>query len=440
METDQIELKERYIPEIRKEVIAFANTNGGTVYIGIRDDGTVSGLDDAAKTEMQVNNVCRDSIAPDITLFIRTEILTVEDKSIVAVHVSRGTRRPYYLTDKGMKPSGVYVRQGSSSAPASEERIRQMIKESDGDRYEKMRSVVQELTFVQLREVFESKQLRLNETDMRTLGLVDGDGIYSNLALLLSDQCPHVIKAASFNGTGPGMFQDRREFAGSLLVQLRDAYDYLDMRNALKATFSGLYRKDKRSYPEEALREALVNSIVHREYSLSAPTLISIFSDRTEIISYGGLTGGITLEDALAGLSICRNPELAAVFYRLELIEAYGTGLRKIRDSYAQDAVRPGFFITPNTLKVVLPNRNTAYPQSDQSAVREPEKPYDTGNENIDGRVMALIKDNGSVTRRDIEEKLEVSLSTAGRILRRLSENGRITAVGSGKNTKYIIC
>ena len=151
--------------------------------------------------------------------------------------------------------------------------------------------------------------------------------------MLLSDQCSHTIKAAVFEGGSKQVFKDRREFDGSLLKQLNDAYAYISQFNRVRSEFSGLYRNDFRDYPEEALREALLNALVHRDYSYSASTLISILDDRIEFVSVGDLSRRIYF-GYHAGISVTRNEWLANVFYRLELIEAYGTGVPKILQSY----------------------------------------------------------------------------------------------------------
>lgn len=326
-ESEVIELKSEVVSDLCKEVIAFANTKGGTLYIGVRNDGTVVGIEDADRVTLQINNMVRDSIKPDVTMFVHYETQAVGGKTILAVTVQKGTGRPYYLASKGLKPSGVYVRNGTSTDPATDTAIRKMIKETDGDCFEDMRSLEQNLTFQAASAQFAKCKVPFDASKMQTLGLVSPDGIYSNVAMLLSDQCSSTIKAATFSGIDKSQFQDRREFGGSLFSQMEDMYAYLDLRNRTKATFDGLYRHDARDYPEEALREALLNSLVHRDYSFSASTLISVYDDRIEFVSVGGLPSGIALEDILLGLSVCRNPKLAAVFYRLNLIEAYGTGI-----------------------------------------------------------------------------------------------------------------
>ena len=146
-ESETVELKSVYVDSIKKEIVAFANTHGGTIYIGVEDDGEVRGIDHADLVTQQVMNAARDAIKPDVTMFMHIESISENGKLILAVQVQCGAHRPYYLAAKGLRPEGVFVRQGTSSVPASDAAIRQMIKETDGDNYEDMRSLEQELTF-----------------------------------------------------------------------------------------------------------------------------------------------------------------------------------------------------------------------------------------------------------------------------------------------------
>lgn len=279
-----------------------------------------------------------DAIKPDLTMFLHYETLEEDGKKVVAVSIQRGTERPYYIAKKGLRPEGVYVRQGYSSVPATDSAIRQMIKETDGDHFEEMRSLNQELTFEAAQKEFELRDIEFGSQQMQTLKMIDKEGIYSNLGLLLSDQCVHTIKVAVFQRKDQEVFKDRREFSGSLLQQMNEVYEFIDFRNQTHATINGLLRTDIRDYPEVAVREALLNLIVHRDYSFSASALISIYEDRIEFVSVGGLVPGMELEDIMVGLSVCRNQNLANVFYRLKLIEAYGTGMRKIIQGKARNA------------------------------------------------------------------------------------------------------
>ena len=222
-------------------------------------------------------------------------------------------------------------------------------------KYEEGLSLNQELTFHKTASVFKDKGIKFGKAQFLSLGLTRPDGLYTNLGLLLSDQCPFSIKAAVFQGIDQRLFKDRREFTGPLLSQLEDCYAYMQLSNQTSAEFHGLYRQDSKSYPDEALREALLNSLIHRDYSFSASSIVGIYADRMEFTSIGGLLPGIHKDDILLGISVCRNPKLANVFYRLELIEAYGTGLLKIQSAYSENSAQPEFIITTNAFKVILP-------------------------------------------------------------------------------------
>ncbi len=433
MESKTVEYKREYLEDIRYTVVAFANTEGGKLYIGIEDDGKIRGVEDSEDTVLRVTNMIRDAIRPDVTLFTEVNVSEMEGKAVVVVSVQRGTARPYYLASKGIRPEGVYVRQGSSSVPASEAAILNMIRETSGDRYETARSLNQQLTFETAETFFSGKGLPFGKEQMRTLKLIGEDGTFTNLAMLLSDQCIHTIKLAVFEGGRKTVFRDRRELTGSLLKQLEEAFAYIDQHNRVRAEFSGLYRTDTRDYPPEAVREALLNAIVHRDYSFSSPTLISLFDDRIEFVSVGGLVRGISYEDIMLGISVLRNQHLAELFYRLRLIEAYGTGMLKIRECYAESLQKPRIEVTGNAFKITLPNRNTA-PESRQGSGLLREEPVQ-GNRQI---VLGLLESRDSITRKDVEEALEVSQATAVLVIREMIRDGLLIRQGKGRNAHYL--
>lgn len=442
-ESETVELKEVVVDDIKKEIIAFANCDGGKLYIGVRDDGTVIGLDNADSVSLQISNMVRDAIKPDITMFLHYETIVENGKNIVAVDIQRGTDRPYYLAKKGMRPEGVYVRQGYSSVPATDTAIRRMIKETDGDRFEAMRCLNQDLTFEATKKEFELRKTDFGPQQMRTLKLIDQDGLYSNLALLLSDQCVHTIKVAVFQGTDQTIFKDRREFTGSLMQQMNEVYAFIDFRNQTRATIEKLYRIDVRDYPEIAVREALLNLLVHRDYSFSASAFISIYEDRIEFVSIGGLMPGIELEDVMVGISVCRNQDLANVFYRLHLIEAYGTGMGKIMKAYESMQVKPVIETTKNAFKIILPNINAKYETENATVKTKSGTPVTVHTEkelsDEEEKILEYARKHGAITRNDVIGLLEVSASTAARVIRKMVKTNLLEQKGKARNTHYTI-
>jgi len=442
-ESETIELKEVVVDDIKKEIIAFANCDGGKLYIGVRDDGTVVGLNNPDEVSLQISNMVRDSIKPDVTMFLHYKTIEEDGKEIVVVDIQRGTDRPYYLAQKGMRPEGVYVRQGYSSVPATDTAIRRMIKETDGDRFEAMRCLNQELTFEAVKKEFALRGVDFGSQQMRTLKLIDKDNLYSNLGLLLSDQCVHTIKVAVFQGTDQTVFKDRREFTGSLMQQMNEVYDFIDFRNQTRATIEKLLRIDTKDYPEIAVREALLNLLVHRDYSFSASALISIYADRIEFVSIGGLVPGIDLEDIMVGISVCRNQDLANVFYRLHLIEAYGTGMGKIMKAYEGLEEKPAIETTKNAFKIILPNINAKYETGNASAAKaESITNSAIGAEKSlsdEEKILEYTRSHGVITRNDVIKLLGVSTSTASRVIRRMVKRNLLKQNGKARSTNYTI-
>ena len=426
IEGKNVEFKREYMDDIKYAVIAFANTNGGKLYIGINDDGTIYGVDNVDDTMLRLTNMIRDIVRPDVTMFTDYSVEKMEHKDVIVLTVQRGTARPYYLHSKGIRPEGVYVRQGASSVPASETAILNMIRETSGDCYEDARSINQQLTFEKAKEYFAKKKVEFGDAQKRTLNIIGEDGTYTNLGMLLSDQCTNTIKMAVFEGSKKSVFKDRKELTGSLLEQLEEAYTYIDQFNHTRAEFKGLDRIDKRDYPAEALREALLNALVHRDYSVSGSTLISIFDGRIEFVTIGGLVRGISYDDIMLGVSALRNKKLANVFYRLKLIEAYGTGIMKINECYADQAVKPIIEVSNNAFKITLPNLNYNQEMHEVGIKNERMK-----------MVLSLFGKKDSIVRKDVDDLLGVSQSTSSILLREMLDNGLIVKIGSGRNLKY---
>ena len=176
----------------------------------------------------------------------------------------------------------------------------------------------------------------------------------------------------------------------------------------------------------------MLNSIVYRDYSYSASTLISIYKDRLEIVSVGGLMPGYELKDIKNGLSDTRNPNLANIFYRLKLIEAYGTGIKKIYDAYELSGCEPEIITTNNSFKIILPNIN--YKQNNNLYISSPGMIY--CDENI---LLKYLNDNQSITRKEVETLTGLSQSSAGRILKKMVDEGKLIQFGGSRNIKYML-
>ena len=423
VESEHVEFKETVNDSAVKTIAAFANSGGGKIYIGVSDDGEVVGVEDVDSELLRLTDKMRTNIRPDVLMMVSTGIEAFGGKKLIVVAVEKGSKRPYYLASKGLRSEGVYIRSGASSVPSSETAILQMIQESSGDSFEAHLSMRQDLTFEFAVSYFEKVGLGLTDSEMRTLGILTAEG-FTNLALLVSDQCPSFVKAASFDDDSRDVFLERYEFSGSILKQLEDAYGFLVSHNKFKTGYEGLRRVDFDDFPKQALREAIANAIAHREYALSGPTLVSVMPSSVEITSLGGLVPGITQEDLGANISMPRNKLLAALMYRLGIIEAWGTGIGRMRSSYGDVDAAVEISITPNTFTVKLPNRNalgnTAKPIIGKDAVVEAVR-------------------SGCHTRAEIQLRTGFSQSKTIGLLRELVNSGVLRKEGESRNTHYAL-
>ena len=430
-ESESVEFKVSLTETISKEVVAFANTDGGTIVLGVDDSGKVVGLADPGTEYTRLTNIIRDTIVPDVTMFVRYE--SMEDNCIKII-VAEGCAKPYYLAKQGIRPAGVFVRQGSSSVQATWEQIRQFIKVGDGTTYEAGRCLIQDLTFEDAEAEFMKRGIEFSSDKYKTLGIYDVERqLFTNLGLLASDQCIHTVKIAVFSDSANTVFLDRREFAGAVFTQLRQAFEYIMLNNRTVSTIQALDRLDMSDYPEEALREALINALIHRDYSFNGSTIININARQMEFISLGGLVSGLSREDILNGISLSRNPRLSQLFFRLKHIEAYGTGLRRIFALYRDCPQQPSITVTENTFRLTLPNMNSAHERAD--VVSEPVPRYVTEQ-------MQAVLDHLSVhTQADedaLMELLNVKRTRTYLITRQMVDLGLLTIIGRGKHKKYV--
>ncbi len=429
IEDEYTELKVELTKEIKKEIVAFANTKGGKIYIGIDDCGKVIGLNDIKEDIEALSGMIREGIKTDLTLYTSIILKKIENKDIIELNVMEAPNKPYYLSDKGIKTSGVYLRYGNTSAPASVEVIKKMLIENQGDSFETSISKNQNLHFLSLVEIFNKNKIELDENKFKTLNIINLNDNYTNLGLLLSDECPYSIKCAIYNGKNKMEFKDRKEFTGSILKQVNDVFQYLELYNKTKGKIVGLERIDRKDYPEYALREALLNAVIHRNYNYTGSILISLYDDHFEITSLGGLVKGLNIDDLYLGVSESRNPNLANIFYRLKYVESFGTGIGRIIESYSDSEKKPLFIDTDNAFMVTLYNMN--YMENKGKTL-----PSNLSQEEI---IVEYLKLNNKINRIIVESLLNISSTRAKIILKEMCNNKIIITIGSGKNTMYML-
>ena len=416
-ENNNLEFKRELTPSIIKEIIAFANTTGGTIILGYDDNGKIVGLKNAKEDLDRLSSKINDSIEPSVNFLVSSRIEIEEDKEIIIVEVLRGTNKPYYIKSKGMTTDGVFVRLGATVQHATKETIKEMIIESSGVSFEKNISINQDLTFTYANKVFKNKDISFGDVEKRNLGIINLDNKYTNLGLLISDQCPYSIKVARYKDNTKTEFLDSKEFSEqSILSQLENIYEYLMMNNRVSSKIDGMERIDEYDYPKNSLREMLCNIITHRNYEINGSNLIHIFSDKIEFLSLGGLVSGLTIEDIKLGSSSSRNPNLVNIFHRLNFVEAYGTGIPRMYEEYKTSTTNPEIKVAPNSFLVILPKLNLK-------------------NEYM--LIIDYLKQNIQGTRESFEKILNLGKSATINVLNEMIEREIIEKIGFSKNVVY---
>lgn len=305
-----------------------------------------------------------------------------------------------------------------------------------GGVFEEMRSLCQDLTFNVAAKVFKRYKVEFSPEKYLALGVKDRkDDMYTNLGALISDQCAHTTKVAVFSDEECTSFRDSKEFGGSVLNQFDKTIEYLSLCNKTAAVIKGIERIEKSDYPEEAIREALLNALIHRDYSYSGSIIINVNDAKMEFITLGGLLPGLELEDIRAGISQLRNKALAEIFHRLRLIESYGTGIRRIFKLYENCPVKPKLETTPNTFKIVLPNMNAVEAEEPKGNNEDIETAETTPQMD---KILKEIEVKGKVSVKEICDLLGVKKTRGYVIVRKMCEMGMILPVGQRGKIVYV--
>ena len=424
IENETIEFKKNFTDNIYKEIIAFLNSGAGTIFLGYDDNGNLIGLLNAKKLEEKISNGIKEKISPDCSIFVSINVRNLDNKSFIAINVSKGVDI-YYLKKKGIV-KGTFLRTGSCSIPASEETIKQMIIKNSNLSFETSISSNQNLTFNYIYDTFLENGLDIKNLNIKkNLHMIDKNNNYTNLSLLLSDQNPYTIKLAVYQSYEKENFLDRKEFSGSLLEIYDKVIDYLRLNSATYGLIDSSIRIDKEEFPEFILREIVLNSLIHRDYSSMSSNIINLYKDNgLELISYGALYGKITVDDILAGLSTSRNPYLQSIFMRIKRVEAIGSGLRRVNSYYKNKGLLFEVMALPSSFIVKLPRITLS----------------NTENiENEEKVIIDYVNKNGYITRKDAEKLIKKEKTTTATILNKLVENKILIKIGNGPSTKYII-
>lgn len=420
-ETSNVEFKRKLNDKFEKEVVSFLNAKGGHIFIGINDDGSTYGVENIDELQLAIKNRIKDRIAPSPVGFFEIIAEQKDSKNILHIIIASGNEKPYYVKKYGMCPQGAYTRVGSYCVQLTEKQIFDLYSRRTRTSLINIISPTQELTFTQLRIYYDEIGYQFTSNTFKQFHFQLETGEYNYLAYLLSDQNALVINVGKFKGDNVVELEEMKSYSNqSLIKTTHEIIEFIDKQNKIFTTITSSKRKDEYLFDSIAMREAIVNALVHSDYTCENTPTFRIFDNHIEIISVGGLPEGIEKSEFLSGYMSPKNPQLMKIFKDLGLNEHIGTGIIRILSKYDKSI----FTFSSNFIKVSIPFNK----QKNNSINNE------TTAKNVSKRqfkIMELIKEN--LTQDEIADKLGVSRFTIIRDIKFLKQNGSLSRVGSNK-------
>jgi ATP-dependent DNA helicase RecG len=428
-----------------KSVSAFANGVGGSLYFGVSDDGVAIGLDEPQKVAEQLSELIKARIEPALKNFV-LEPLDVDGKNIVRIQIAGGKNAPYYYTGDGDKTA--YYRAGNESALAPAAVLNELVLKGSRQTVDALETDYKfsDYSYTLFEATFKHKtNLTIDKPkDYRSFGMMSDDNNLTFVGALFADQCPIYqsrVFCTRWNGLKKGGLYvdalDSDEFQTNLIALLTDSLKFVRHNSSVKWKKTGTGRVEMPDYPSEAVHEALVNALVHRDYLIKGSEIhIDMYDDRLEVVSPGGMPDGKRIQDLDIDdvASIRRNPNICDLFSRLRFMERRGSGLHKIIDQYPQK-VAPAFRSTAQSFIVILKNLNYAglsTPNGDDVGV-------DVGVVKNVVLILNAIAENSAATHKDIAAKTGLSTRTVSREIKSLRESGAIQRIGSDRSGYWVM-
>lgn len=446
-----------------KSVSAFANTNGGILLFGVRDeDRKPIGLKNIINDSEKVSELINSKIIP----LPRYELNTFTDNNMnfIEIKVGDGPRTPYYYENDGRKEA--YIRSGNQSVPAPKHILDNLILKGQNTTFDELPSKydITDVSFTLLNASLKretGKEININK-DYLSLELITKNKKITNAGLLLSDQ--GVLNQSKifctrwkglFKGTIDGDALNDKEYSGSIISLLENAENFIKNNSNTSWKIIGMKRVEYNDYPTEAVREAIVNAIIHRDYQIIGSEIhIDMFDDRVEITSPGGMLDGNMIQnmDITKIASIRRNKIISDIFNRLHFMDRRGSGLIRILNSYKDCVNKPTFTSDTSSFKVVLPNKSKMNINNDGIKVNHTNENYVSDDEYFIIKIYSILPDNlkqktyelikklfnkynfkYEFKREDIEEQFNIKKSRASEIIALLLKYELIESCDSAK-------
>ncbi|WP_080803748.1 RNA-binding domain-containing protein [Desulfamplus magnetovallimortis] len=444
-ESNRIEYKQQLTDSLEKEVVAFLNyPDGGIIYIGVNDDGSPYGISNVDKVQLAVKDRLKHNILPSALGLFDVIHENRDGKDLIKIIVASGSEKPYHLRKYGMSEKGCFIRIGSASEPMPTRMIEDLFSQRTRNSLSRIRSIRQDLSFEQLRIYYQEAGLTLNDKFAANLELLTEDGFYNYNGYLMADQNGNTVQVAKYAGTDRVDLLESKDYGFCCLVKTcKMILDKLEaVENRVINQITPRERINRSYWDTVALREAVINAIIHNDYATELVPKFEIFTDRLEITSAASIHPGQEQEYFFAGYSMPRNKAIMRVFKDLEMVEFLGSGIPRILKAYPRESytfssyfVRTTFPISPEALALEdeVKREATEEKDADDTPISGTMGGTIGGTIELTQRqkeVLSIIKANPTVSYRAIVEMLSINKSALEKHMNVLKKKGVLKRIG----------
>ena len=435
VESETLELKEKYTDSIVREIVSFLNASGGTILIGVKDNGEVVGVDKVDETLRKISDIITNQIEPNPQDEIASDLRFDDGKTIVVINILKGRKNIYCQRKYGFSSTGCTIRIGTTCKEMTPEQIKIRYEKNfiDTEYMLKKKSGSIGLTFRELKIYYAEKGYLLDDRSFEAnFNLKTENGDYNLLAELLADRNSIPFIFVKFQGKNKAAISERSDYGyGCLITTYIKIKTRLQAENICISDTTVRPRKDTYLFDHDAVNEAVINALVHNDWTITEPQ-ISMFSDRIEIFSHGGLPSGMTEKQFFEGISKPRNVTLMRIFLMMGLTEHTGHGIPTIVNKYGQDV----FDIDDNYIRCTIPFDKEVLSQTEQN---HPNVEKGIRLNDTEKKVLELLIRNSDLIADDLSKEIGVTVRTIYRAFAKLQEEGYLERIGSKKDGKWIV-
>lgn len=429
------EFKVKLTDDFEETVIGFLNSkDGGNIYIGVSDDGTIQGINNNLDLlQRKIKDKIISNIEPSVLGLFDIEVLEDNNKRYLHITVARGTEKPYHLRGMGMTTDSCFIRVGSSNEKMNTTLINKLFRERTKASLRNIVSPRQDLTFSDLKIYYKEKGYDIGDNFEKQLDFFTDDGKYNYVAYLLADNNTVSIKVAKYAGNDVDELMENYEYGFcSLITATNRVLEKIRTENKIYAKITYPNRIEKEMYDYVAVREAVINAVVHNDWSNEYPPKFELFSDKIEISSFGGIQSEFSEEEFLLGYSDPRNKELMRVFKDLEFVEHLGTGIRRILKRYDKNI----YHFYPHFIRVSI---NYNQNEFEYGVIKESVNYSNSKLTKVQEGIIGLISDKPSITQIEMANLLNVTERTIRNHIKYLIENDYIKRIGADKKGQWLV-